>query len=254
MPENSSFFIKDNISRKTYSLDSEANAIIIYESQSITITREYHGSTRYYSQRYHVKKIVKFLNTTEVSLANVHVYNHNNDLYNYVENVEGKTYNLEGKDIKETPILKSDVFRKQVKEDLYETTFSLPAVKDGCIIEYAYDVVSNVKDILPEWSIQGRYPKLVTDYEVSYPQDFEYTSVAHVRPAKHIYPNVASALFGVDDFCQVNTPPNTREMPVKCFWMRKNVPAIKNEPFVYNSENNVENMSMQLTGIWTSTV
>ncbi len=247
-PDNSSFLVKKNISHGVYSLDSEASVIIINEERSVTITREVHGSGVVFSQRYHVNRMIKFLNTTDMAPAAVHVYHRKNDLYNYIENVEGRTYNLESNEIKDTRLNKHDVFTKEVKEDLYETTFSLPSVKEGSIIEYSYDLVSSVRDVLPEWNIQGKYAKLITSYEVTYPQNFEYTSVAHVRPRKVIYPSVNSALVGADEFCQVNTVPGTPQMPVSCFWMRRNVPAIKAEPYVYNTENNLETMSLQITG------
>ncbi len=241
-------FIKENLSKNLYRIDTEAAAVILYESKSIAITKEIHGSEYSYKQNEHVYKVVKFLKSSALSAANVHVYFPENDLKNYMDGLKGKTYNLDGKEIRETELLKGDVYRKEIRKNLFEMSFSFPGVKAGSIIEYSYNIISPVRRVLPKWDIQEEYPKLISTYRISYPLDYEFTSIQHISARIKEYPFEKDAINGVDSFCHVLTKPQFPENPVVSFWLRRNVPAIKEEPYVVNLPNHVENMVLQLTG------
>ena len=246
-------FFKKNLAISVFPVDSEASAVVLYENTEILISDEFHGSQLGYSQTEVVHRIIKILKQDALGEANIHVFFPKDDDKNYVQKIKGKTYNLSGDDIIETEINKSDIYKKEIRKNYYEYNFALPAVREGSIIEYSYEIVSPVEYFLPKWNIQGKYPKLLSEYSVAYPDRFEFVSITHVWSVVKEYPSIKDAEMAPDDFCLVKNDVFSGKYRFSSFWLRKNVPAVPIEPYVITLQNFTENIELKLSGYMTPT-
>lgn len=242
-------YIENNLKTLSYAIDTEASAVVLYENTSIEITEEYVR----FSKKEKVHRIIKILRPEALvgvsNVANIKIYLYNLDNGNYISNVKATTYNV-GKDSMLQTLLKPDeVYQKNIQGNLYEVTFSMPAVQVGSIIEYYYERVTAYGASTLTWHLQGEYPKLVTEYEISYPNDFAFTTVSNLTEKPKDYQSIDEARQATDNFCRVfNKFKYSTIQQRLLFWHRKNVTALKHEPLVYNHNNYEERIDLIVTG------
>jgi len=247
--ENFKELIKNNISKEIYSTDSEAGAIVLFEKTSIRISS---GNTGW-TQTENVHRIIRILKADELDQANVTVSVPKLDYKNFVHDVKGITFSLVNGEIEEAAIsTREDLLKKKVSDDESEVNFSLPGVKAGCIIEYSYEVVSEVRDWFYTWDMQEDLPKLVSEFEIIFPPEFDFTSIAHVRVALKECRTIRQAeadtrAYGHATDKLIDGAENVNES----FWIRRNIPALAHEPFVVNMKNQMEHLDVQCTGYKT---
>ena len=250
--EFNSKLIKEYLAKDKFEIDTEADAIILYESRTTEISVDTVGSNYYYKQLEHIHKIMKILKSSALKEANVHIFYRDDGIRGYIYKIVAKTYNLSGAEVKETELSKDDIYKKQVNGNFYELGFALPGVVEGSVIDYSYDHISPVSDFLPKWEIQGDYPILMNVYRIKYPVRFEFTAITHVYEPIKDFPSEADCLASPYTFCHYSSTFNINDFKTN-FWLRRNIPAIKNEPYVYNLPNYVEDLILQPTGFLTST-
>ena len=102
---------------------------------------------------------IRLLNKKSFHLATVEI-----PLYMRDENVEkagniiASTYNIENGAVVESQLDKKDIFEDRRDKNHMEMRFTLPAVKEGSIIEYSYEVTS-VYNYQLSWEFQSvNYP------------------------------------------------------------------------------------------------
>jgi len=250
--EFNSKLIKEYLAKDKFEIDTEADAIILYESRTSEISVETGISSYYYKQLEHVHKIIKIIKSSALKEANVRILYREDGIRGFIYQIEAKTYNLSGNEVKETGLKKDDIYRKQVNGNLYELGFALPGVVEGSIIDYSYDHISPLNDFIPKWEIQGDYPVLLNIFRLKYPPRFEFTAISHVYEPMKEYKSEADCLAGNEAFCHYSSSFNINDFKTN-FWLRRNIPATKNEPYIHNLANYVENLYLQPTGYLTET-
>ena len=246
-------FIRKHLETSVYAIDSEASAIILYEHTSIQVTLEEHGYRNYsYSERKVVHKVIKILKNDAVDIANVKIFFPENDYLNYVDGIKGVTYTLENGNIVESPLDNKDIYRKNVAGKNYEATFSLPSVKPGCVIEYSYEEVTKNISSMYTWHIQDQYPKLISEYEIEYPERYEFTAISHVAIPVKEYQDIEDAELSPDGYCHGKGQTYTNGKQYTAFWVRKNIDGLKMEPYVRNLNSIKERLELQMTGKMTT--
>jgi hypothetical protein len=91
-----------------------------------------------------------------------------------LENLKATTYNLENGKVVETRLESSSVFKEKATSNLIYKKFSIPAVKEGSIIEFSYTINSEYLRYHRPWTFQGEYPCLWSEYETNIPDFFSY--------------------------------------------------------------------------------
>jgi len=167
--QNDTTYLRENLMKKSYAIDSEASAVVLFEKYTIDIGADF-------LQRETIHKIIRILKSDATNLANVAIFFPADDYKNYVYKIEGTTYNLDDDKLTGTPLGKEDKFKKKIEGNLFEVDFTMPGVKEGSIIEYAYTIVSKVSVFLPVWHIQSQYPKLVSEYQLYFPHNYDFVS------------------------------------------------------------------------------
>ncbi|WP_159635147.1 DUF3857 domain-containing protein [Sphingobacterium composti Ten et al. 2007 non Yoo et al. 2007] len=94
--------------------------------------------------------------------------------FEYVENVVGKTYNLENGRLAETLLERKNVVTENKSEFLKLTKFTLPNIKVGSLIEIEYQIVSPDIFNFRSWQFQSNLPKARSEYNVRIPAICNY--------------------------------------------------------------------------------
>ena len=241
--------IRANLATTAYPIDSEASAVVLFENTTIEITEDHFV----YSKKEIVHKIIKILKADAIqpgegNVADVHIYYPRNDMENFVYNVKATTYNQGEGGMVEHSLAAADIYKGKTENNVFEVNFSLPSVKEGSVIEYSYEKVSQFNEWLLTWEIQQHYPKLVSEFKISYPDKFEFTSIANIRFPQKEYPSEEDAQAGPDNFCHVKDRAFDGHARYSSYWIRKNVPVVKEEPFIVNYKNLRERIELQMTG------
>ena len=234
--------INQNLHTKEYTIDPEASAVVLYEHTEITLNIEDYQ----FHRKKTVHKIIKILKSDAFDAADIHIMYPKDDYRNFVTNVKGTTYNLVGDQVTTAEINKGDVLKKAMGKNMHSINFTMPGVKEGSIIDYSYELQIMNLDVLLTWQIQEEYPKLQCSYYFEYPQLLEFTAISHVMAGQRVYKTEDEAKKANDIFAYVKRSSTDGN---RSFWIRRNVPGTKTEPFVVNKENHIECYQIQITGV-----
>jgi hypothetical protein len=130
------------------------------------------------------------------------------------------TYNLDGNEIIKDKLKGTEVYTKQISSNLYETSFAMPNVAEGSVldIEFIYAGLPSEWDF--QWLIPVRHSELIIQHS-----DFvEFTR----------------NFFG---YVPLKISEPTR-------WVAKDVPAYKPEPFIDSHENYITKFEIMLKRIY----
>ncbi|MFI1773239.1 transglutaminase domain-containing protein [Thalassobellus citreus] len=154
----------------SYAKDSTANALVLYEKGNSYVDE------REYDLRTQEKHKIKILNKEGFNHANVtiYLYKSDNNKYEEVEDIMASTYNLIDGEVVITKLDKKNIYREKYDENHTLVKFTLPNIKEGCVITYSYNLISPFMFKYKGWNFQGSIPKLYSEYCTSIPGNWEY--------------------------------------------------------------------------------
>ncbi|MHC0439115.1 DUF3857 domain-containing protein [Flavobacterium sp. 3-210] len=145
------------------------------------------------------------------------------------------TYNLENGTIVKTKLDNQGTFKNKINKFWKEKTITLPNVKEGSVIEYKYVLKSEKMVKLPDFEIQYDIPVNYFEYKTEIPEYYIYKSIlvgnfpiesdAKLVSKSQSFENEHNQS-GILSYKQINT-----------FYKGKDVPALKDEPYVNNVDN-----------------
>lgn len=149
---------KDELKMKLYAKDSTAKALVLFEHANLYLDEKHDHDFRtdYYSR-------IKLFDKSEFNRATIKI-----PLYKKqkVVDVKGITYNLNGEKIGEFYMSEKDIYIQQKTENWKEVSFTLPNLKEGCVIEYSYSFISPYSRI-KDWYFQSDIPKMYSKHSTS---------------------------------------------------------------------------------------
>ncbi|MCB0400024.1 MAG: DUF3857 domain-containing protein [Winogradskyella sp.] len=156
---------EEELEMQFYDKDTLANALVLYEHANIYIDEEndYKFRTDHYYR-------IKIFDKEAYSLANINIPFYDKET---VKDVKAVTYNLNGDSIDKTWLKEDAVFTTKETEYWSQTKFTLPNLKEGCVIEYVYSVISPYSR-LDDWYFQSETPKLNSEYNASILGNYKY--------------------------------------------------------------------------------
>ncbi|WP_282015347.1 DUF3857 and transglutaminase domain-containing protein [Marinifilum flexuosum] len=213
-------FSKDEILLSECSYETDAVAVILSKTCVVDV------SYRAINYRHHVR--VKILKEEGLDKANIELPYWRKDGLEKITSVKGHTINFDENKSKEvTDLNGKSVFDVDLNESYGAVRFGMPNVKVGSIIEYKYTLVSNFYSYLDTWYFQDDIPTLYSSIKVSIPESFRYNMVSFGYRLTAKYPSVSSNE-----------------------WILTNLSSIKEEPYVNNHMDFVEQIRFQLTGYY----
>ncbi len=211
----------------------------------------------YFSIIYKHQRRVLVLNQKAFDIATVNIPLYKSKTSDDEETLEGlkaSTYNIVDGKVEETKLDKDNVFKEVVDKNRTIRKFTLPAVKEGSIIEYSYTIESDFLFNLQPWSFQGGYPRLWSEYELILPEFFEYVFLSkgyhpfHIKEVKEKFESFMIRQEGValgnggkgsDQIFSLSSNSTISR------WVMKDVPGIKEESFTSSIDNHLSKIEFQ---------
>ncbi|MEA5461827.1 transglutaminase domain-containing protein [Arcicella sp. LKC2W] len=142
----------------------------------------------------------------------------------YISDLKGATYNLVDGKIVTEKLSKESIFDEKISEYHSQKKISLPSVKEGSIIEYTYRITSDFDTEIKAWEFQKSIPTIWSEYRVMIPSFYKFQVIS-----QGYEPFLISEKKGEN----INFGPNVEsELGDKFRWVMKDVPALKEEPFM----------------------
>jgi hypothetical protein len=236
----------DDFKTKIYSIDSNANAIVIAEIGSTEIV----GNTKgWFSLQHKHFRRVHILNKNGYDEATVSIYLYTDGREEEkLENLKAVTYNLQDGKVVETKLDKDNVFKDKLSKNLVNKKFTFPAIREGSIIEYEYTTSSDFLFNLQPWAFQGASPVLWSEYTVRLPEFLGYVFLA-----QGYQPYFINERKDNRDHFNIRDTRGTGASEDYSFdagvtdyrWVMKNVPALKEESYTSTLANHIAKIEFQ---------
>ncbi len=222
---------KRNLELDVCFLDSSASAYYIFDFGEAYFDFNTNGMTLEYHAR------IKILNSNGFSYANLKIPYYAGKP---VTKLRAATYNLVDGKVVTTKVDKKMIFDEKVSGDLRQLKISFPDVREGSIIEYTYHKTTGDYVHLVPWVFQTNIPVMYSEFNLRIPDYFQYK---YVEAGYEV----------VDIFTKKRTVEHGSIPSTVFHWVMKDVPALKEEPYMpdlnnYYSRIEFELMYIQIPG------
>jgi hypothetical protein len=239
----------EDFAPKVYSIDSNANAVVIADVGSSRIVGNNKG---WFSLEFRRYCRVRLLNKNgfDIATQEIPLYFAGRD-EEELSNLKAVTYNLENGKVVQTKLdTKNNVFKDKISKNLLIKKFTFPNIKEGSIIEFEYTVTSDFLQYLQPWTFQGDYPVLWSEYDLRLPSFFNYVFLSQGYQQFYIktqdnstdHFNITESN-GVEADEHYSFTANVTDYR----WAIKNAPALKEEAFVSTTRNHIQKIEFELT-------
>jgi hypothetical protein len=248
---------------KSAIVDSNTNAVVISDvgiSEFVANTTDLT-----FSLMFKHKKRIKLINKNGFDAASISIplFIADDGREEKLENFSAYTYNIENGKVVETKLEKDALFSEKETKNWTNKKFTFPAIKEGSIIEFSYQVKSPFFFNFQSWDFQGAYPVLWSQYEASIPEFFKYViSSQGYQPfaVNKVDQSQASFAFTERAYSTLDRSyrPFFREgvsdvdnFKIEAFvdyhtWIMKDVPSLKVEPFTTTVNNSISKVEFEL--------
>jgi hypothetical protein len=242
---------KEELTQTSYPADPTASAAVLYREKNIYY--QYIQSVGFKLVTY-VYERLKIYRKDGFKYATVkeNLYKNGGDIEN-ISGLKAFTYNWENGSIVKQKLDRSGEFTTELNKYSIEEKFTMPNVKEGSVIEYAYRLESPFYGTIKELQLQYDIPIQDEDITIEIPEYFVFkTMVKGYLPVKPIY---SSSIEKIDFVNKVNSDGrshktySTSSMNYrinKTSFHMKLVPALKEEPFVNHMDNYRSSISYEL--------
>ncbi len=232
------------------SLDSNAQAVILYDGGAA----RYEGNSEsWFNVIYTYHKRVQLINKNAFDLATIEIPLYKGErAEDNIEKLEAATYVLENGVVTKTKVDKESIFKDKATKDFTIKKFTFPNLKEGCIIEYTYRIVSPRANYLRGFYFQDKYPVIKSEYEITVPTLFNFIFLVggyydlnpkEVKESFQVY-NISSDA-GDAMSRRENYTYNATNIYSK--WVLTNLPPLVKEKFTTTLKNHTAKIEFQLS-------
>ncbi|MDJ0365734.1 DUF3857 domain-containing protein [Hymenobacter sp. H14-R3] len=175
-----------------------------------------------------------------------------------LSNLRGFTYvrGADGK-ILRTKLDDAGVFVEKRTDRVNVQKFTLPAVQEGAVVEYAYTITSSMLSDYPGWTFQRDIPTRWSEYRFSYPMPYRYKMLYHgyvpLATSEESTGSVALILtrraeFGAGAGIDVGSTGVSMTTEQHRLIVR-NAPAVRAEPYITTPDDYLTRITCELAGI-----
>jgi len=163
---------------KKYDKDTSAHAVVLneYGTSTINLTSDYNIRLTF---TYHAK--IKFFDSKEferVGTFEIPIYNGGSTEYEDVEDIKGITFYKDANGtVQQTELDSKKVIREKQDKHITRLKFAMPALRNGCVIEVTYKVISPYIGRFHPWYFQDYIPKINSEYEAHIPGLWNYNTL-----------------------------------------------------------------------------
>jgi transglutaminase-like putative cysteine protease len=172
-----------------------------------------------------------------------------------VSGIKGITYNLENGKSVETKLRSEGIFEEETTSNWDQVKVTLPAVKEGSVIDFTYTVTSDFFFNFQDWEFQTTIPVKWSEYRAYIPEYFQYNNymqgyLALTLNESKQTPNSIMLSYTERSEGRVTTSTNHTEKidftENRYRWAIQDVPAFKDEPFMTTRKDFIAKMNFEL--------
>lgn len=153
---------KAELEEQAYPLDSTANAAFLIKKRNSYFNYNSSIGIQLISE-YYVRLKIYNKEGFDWATKSIFLSRKGNSTREIVSGLKAVTYNLESGKIEETKLNKKDIFKESKDKYTDVTKFTMPNLKEGCILEWKYKIVSPFFSSIEDVVIQHSIP--VKNYE-----------------------------------------------------------------------------------------
>ena len=177
-----------------------------------------------------------------------------------INGLRGFTYNLVNGQPVKTKLVAANTFGEDLTPNVRVRKFTLPDVHEGAVIEYAYTVTSDFLFNFQDWTFQRDIPVRWSEYRAAIPEYFDYHMVmqGYYTPAiqtqedgqVQFTENVSGGYVGGGLSTQrvAATTETVSARVTNHRWVMKDLPALREEPFMTTSDDYVAKIDFEMAG------
>lgn len=240
-----------DFSPASYSIDSNANAVILYD---IGISEFDNGKEGDFTLTLRCHRRIRILNKNAFDLATVKIplRDDEND-HEELEEFEAVTYNLVDGKVLRSKLDKNTVYYDKQDKYFRVARFTFENIKEGSIIEFRYKINSPYYRQLRPWIFQDQYPVLWSEYSVVIPSVFQYMSFRkhyfpyHIEESNSEFRNyyVKYQTNGLGSSMSYNIG----AVVTRFHWVIRDLPAFKDEDHLFSESNYIEKIEFIQDGL-----
>jgi hypothetical protein len=177
-----------------------------------------------------------------------------------ITGLRGTTYNMVNGQLVKTKLDGSNTFSEDLTPNVRVRKFTMPDVREGSVIEYAYTVTSNFFFNFQDWTFQREIPVRWSEFRANIPEYFHYKMLMQgyhplaVRSQAenstqftvHNSGGVSGNGMGTTRAASSSEAVSARVTNYR--WAMKDLPAFRDEPFMTTSDDYVDRINFQLAG------
>ena len=182
---------------------------------------------------------------------------HRNNSEEKISGLRGTTYNLVNGEVQKAKLETGQAFTEERTANVRMRKFTLPDVREGSVIEYAYTVTSDFLVNLQDWTFQGPYPVRWSEYRAAIPEYFDYKMLMQGYVPLEVntheessgqYTIHTEANFDLQGNRESSSNDVITGRVTNYRWAMKNVPALREEPFMTTTDDYVARLDFELAG------
>lgn len=235
--------------KSKFELDTSAHAVIIADVG----TSEFEMERDHFEVRFKRSRRVKIVDKNGYDAAKVEIpLMKSGQSEERILNLKAIAYNLENGKVIETRMDSKDVFTDQLSKNYIEKKFTLPAVKEGTIIEYTYTVTSPFYFNLQPWIFQDEYPCLWSEYTVTIPEFYDFIFLRQgyqpfvINGEKSSDRKTFNMAYSSGGGAGRTEYSSYTANTTSYHWATKDIPALKEESFTTTLRNHISKIEFQL--------
>ena len=231
----------DEVTNNTYAQDTSASAVILYKHRNTYFDHAHPDGWVIVTE---VHKRIKILNKDGLDYATetIPLYK-SSKAKERVSGIKGYTHNDVGGKVKSEKLKKSAIFNTKRSDNWNETSFTMPNVKVGSVVEWTYKVTSpyyKIDDLVIQEDIPTKhyFGKIET---LNY---FNFKRIAKggdsVSPKEYAEPRTLTVMWEQDTngaLTQATRSSTIQTTEYVHEYQLRDIPGLKDEPYVDNIEN-----------------
>lgn len=149
-----------------------------------------------------------------------------------------------------------DIFNEEVNARYNSTNFSVPGLREGCVFEVEYTIISDFYRHLPKWEFQHDIPAVFSEFRIGYPEYFNYSRQIRgfLDMTEHKTSDSPEAITIITtQRGAMNRPMNeTHRINYRQdneLFRIENIPAFRREPYMDHPVNYVSHVEFELNSV-----
>ncbi|GAB3228224.1 hypothetical protein GCM10027346_12550 [Hymenobacter seoulensis] len=172
-------------------------------------------------------------------------------------NLKGFTYNLTNGQVVKEKLNSESIFREESTPNVTIRKFTMPNVREGSIVEFAYTVSSAFTFNFQDWTFQSDIPVRWSEFRAAIPEYFDYKMLMQgYEPLEVQERNEGLTQYTIRWSASTDLRGNRESGGAETVtprvtnyrWAMKNVPAMREEPYMTTTNDYIAKIDFELAG------